>query len=167
MFEAKTPLKIGNPMTQMYRPPFTLDTALQKVRRAENAWNSCDPAQVALAYTKNSNWRNRDEFFSGRNAIVAFLTRKWAREHEYRLVKELWAFSDNRIAVRFQYEYHDAQGRWFRAYGNEQWEFNESGLMCRREASINDIAIKAEDRCFSWAAGSRPDDHPGLTELGM
>ena len=148
-------------------PPFTLDTAIQKVRMAEDAWNSRDPARVSLAYTTDSRWRNRSEFFSGREAIVDFLTRKWAKENEYRLIKELWAFTGNHIAVRFQYEYHDALSRWFRAYGNEQWEFSEDGLMCRREASINDLPIAAADRKFLWPSGSRPHSHPGLTELCM
>lgn len=143
-------------------PPFTLETAVQKVRMAENAWNSRDPERVALAYTEDSVWRNRSEFFQGRTAIVAFLKRKWARELDYRLVKELWAFHENRIAVRFQYEFHDDSGAWFRAYGNEQWEFDEHGLMRRREASINDVAIEASDRRFRWELGQRPDDHPGL-----
>ena len=148
-------------------PPFTKETAAQKARMAEDAWNSRDPERVALAYTEDSCWRNRSEFFEGRPAIVAFLTRKWARELDYRLIKDLWAFHDNRIAVRFQYEWHDKEERWFRAYGNEQWEFNGDGLMRRREASINDVPIAAEQRKFLWPAGPRPADHPGLSELGM
>lgn len=143
-------------------PPFDAETAAKKVRMAENAWNSRDPERVALAYTEDSVWRNRSEFFQGRDAIVAFLKRKWSRELEYRLVKDLWAFHENRIAVRFQYEYHDASGAWFRAYGNELWEFDEHGLMRRREASINDVAIEESDRRFRWELGPRPEDHPGL-----
>jgi len=149
-------------------PPFTRESAIIKVRAAENAWNLRDPERVSLAYTEDSKWRNRSEFFTGRAAIVAFLQRKWAQELEYRLIKELWAFTDNRIAVRFQYECHDAQGQWFRAHGNENWEFDEHGLMRRREASINDVPIAAEARLFHWDAPAvRPDDHPGLTELGL
>lgn len=144
-------------------PPFQLETAIQKVRMAEDAWNSRDPHRVSLAYTVDTQWRNRDEIFSGRDAVQAFLTRKWEKENGYRLVKDLWAFTDNRIAVRFQYEWHDDAGQWYRAYGNEQWEFDELGLMRRREASINDIAIAESDRRFHWSApGPRPDDHPGL-----
>jgi uncharacterized protein len=148
-------------------PPFTLATAIEKVRLAEDAWNSCDPDRVALAYSEDSRWRNRSEFFSGRAAIVEFLTRKWAKELEYRLIKELWAFHENHIAVRFQYEWRDASGHWFRAYGNEQWEFDGDGLMRRREASINDVPIAPEDRKFLWSAGARPSDYPGLSELGL
>ena len=148
-------------------PPFTFETATQKARLAEDAWNSRDPARVALAYTEASQWRNRSEFFAGREAIEQFLARKWQKEHEYRLIKELWGFHENRIAVRFQYEYHDAAGQWFRAYGNEQWEFDALGLMQRREASINDVAISEAERQFRWPLGARPADHPGLTELGM
>ncbi|MGB8840115.1 MAG: nuclear transport factor 2 family protein [Aliidongia sp.] len=148
-------------------PPFTAETAARKVRLAEDAWNSRDPVRVSLAYTEESRWRNRSEFLQGRPAIVEFLTRKWALEHDYRLIKELWAFHENRIAVRFQYEWHDAAGAWFRSYGNEQWEFDERGLMRRREASINDVAIQAADRKFLWPAGPRPEDHPGLSELGL
>jgi uncharacterized protein len=144
-------------------PPFTRETAAQKARMAEDAWNSRDPQRVAAAYTPDSRWRNRSEFFEGREAIVAFLTRKWAAERDYRLVKDLWAFDGNRIAVRFQYEWHDAAGRWYRSYGNEQWEFDDAGLMRRREASINDVAIGADERRFHWPApGPRPLDHPGL-----
>jgi nuclear transport factor 2 (NTF2) superfamily protein len=134
---------------------------------AEDAWNSCDPERVSLAYTSDSRWRNRSEFFAGRPAIVAFLTRKWLAELDYRLVKELWAFHDDRIAVRFQYEYHAATGEWFRAYGNEQWEFDERGLMRRREASINDVCIEPQERKFHWPRGARPAEHPGLTAMGM
>src|SRR6201997_3128243 len=147
-------------------PPFTRETAIRKVRLAEDAWNTRDPERVAGAYTVDSRWRNRDEFFTGREAIVAFLKRKWARELDYRLIKELWAFHENHIAVRFQYESHNDSGNWFRAYGNEQWEFDENGYMRRREASINDVPILAEDRKFLWQPlGPRPADHPGLTEL--
>jgi nuclear transport factor 2 (NTF2) superfamily protein len=148
-------------------PPFTAETAARKVRLAEDAWNSRDPVRVSLAYTEESRWRNRSEFLQGRPAIVEFLTRKWALENDYRLIKELWAFHENRIAVRFQYEWHDAAGAWFRSHGNEQWEFDERGLMRRREASINDVPIQAADRKFLWPAGPRPDDHPGLSELGL
>jgi len=138
-----------------------------KVRAAEDGWNSRDPEKVSLAYSLNSRWRNRAEFFQGREAIVAFLTRKWARELDYRLIKELWAFAGNRIAVRFAYEYHDDAGNWFRAYGNENWEFDGDGLMLARHASINDLPIRESDRKFHWAQGRRPDDHPGLSELGL
>ena len=148
-------------------PPFTADTAAQKARMAEDAWNSRDPARVALAYTKDSVWRNRAEFLSGRAEIEAFLTRKWAREQEYRLIKEVWAFDGARIAVRFAYEWLDASGAWFRSYGNENWEFDGEGLMRRRIASINDLAIASADRKFHWPQGRRPDDHPGLTDLGL
>lgn len=148
-------------------PPFTRETAAQKVRMAEDAWNTRDPERVAAAYTVDSRWRNRAEFFTGRDAIVAFLKRKWARELDYRLVKELWAFDGNHIAVRFQYEFHDDSGNWYRAYGNEQWEFDDEGLMRRREASINDVPIRPEDRKFTWPLGPRPADFPGLTELGL
>ena len=144
-------------------PPFTKETAAQKARMAEDAWNSRDPVRVSLAYTEDSVWRNRHEFFQGREAIVGFLTRKWAKEHDYRLIKDLWAFHDNRIAVRFQYEWHDAAGQWFRSYGNEQWQFDADGLMQRREASINDLAIAEADRRFRWdAPGPRPADMAGL-----
>jgi nuclear transport factor 2 (NTF2) superfamily protein len=148
-------------------PPFTLETATQKVRMAEDAWNTRDPERVALAYTPDSRWRNRAEFFTGREAIVAFLKRKWAKELDYRLIKELWAFHGNRIAVRFLYEWRDDSGNFFRAHGNEQWEFDGNGLMRRREASINDVPITASERRFTWPAGPRPIDHPGLTELGL
>jgi len=148
-------------------PPFTLETARQKVRMAEDAWNSRDPERVSLAYSADSRWRNRSEFFSGRPAIVAFLQRKWAQELDYRLIKELWAFHDNRIAVRFQYECHEPSGVWMRAYGNEQWEFAADGLMRRREASINDVKIDERERKFRWPAGARPAEHPGLTDLGI
>ncbi|MDB5977514.1 MAG: hypothetical protein JWR07_4274 [Nevskia sp.] len=149
-------------------PPFTRETAAQKARMAEDAWNTRDPQRVSLAYTEDSRWRNRAEFVTGRAAIVELLTRKWARELEYRLIKEVWAYSDNHIAVRFQYEYRDDSGNWFRAYGNEQWEFDANGLMQRREASINDVSIKESGRKFTWPTlGPRPADFPGLTELGM
>lgn len=149
-------------------PPFTLETALLKVRAAENGWNGRDPEKVSLAYTEDSVWRNRSEFLQGRPAIVAFLTRKWNRELDYRLIKELWAFSENRIAVRFAYEYHDDSENWFRAYGNENWEFDANGLMRVRHASINDLPIRAEDRLFRWEdSGPRPADHPSLSDLGL
>ena len=148
-------------------PPFTEETATQKVRMAEDAWNGRDPAKVALAYTPDSTWRNRAEFLNGRAEIEAFLTRKWNRELDYRLIKELWTFGGNRIAVRFAYEYHDDSGNWFRAYGNENWEFDENGLMRRRIASINDHPMAEGDRKFRWPLGRRPDDHPGLSDLGL
>jgi nuclear transport factor 2 (NTF2) superfamily protein len=148
-------------------PPFSRETAIEKVRKAEDAWNKRDPQKVALAYTPDSRWRNRNEFLHGREEIVAFLTRKWAREFDYRLIKELWAFTGNRIAVRFAYESHDAHGQWFRSYGNENWEFDENGLMAVRHASINDLAITAEQRLFHWPSGRRPDDHPSLSDLGL
>ncbi len=148
-------------------PPFTLETAQQKVRMAENAWNTHDPEKVALAYSEDSRWRNRGEFLQGRAAIVAFLQRKWARELDYRLIKELWSFHENRIAVRFKYEWHDDSGNWYRSHGNELWEFDEHGLMRRREASINDAPIQAAERKFHWPQGPRPDAHPGLTEMGL
>ncbi|WGD28755.1 nuclear transport factor 2 family protein [Ancylobacter sp. WKF20] len=147
-------------------PPFTHESAVQKVRGAEDGWNSCNPERVSLAYTPDSQWRNRAEFATGRAEIVAFLTRKWARELDYRLIKELWAFTGNRIAVRFAYEWHDDSGNWFRSYGNENWEFAESGLMQRRFACINDLPIATGDRKFHWdRSGPRPADHPGLSDL--
>jgi nuclear transport factor 2 (NTF2) superfamily protein len=148
-------------------PPFTLETAAQKARSAEDAWNTRDPERVALAYSEDSRWRNRAEFFSGRPAIIEFLRRKWAKELDYRLIKEVWAFHGDHIAVRFQYEWHDDSGNWYRTHGNEQWEFDGDGLMRRRDASINDVPIKEADRRFHWPAGPRPKDHPGLTELGL
>jgi uncharacterized protein len=148
-------------------PPFTAETAAQKARMAEDAWNSRDPARVALAYTPDSQWRNRAEFPRGRAEIEAFLTRKWARELDYRLIKEVWAFAGNRIAVRFAYEWHDASGQWFRSYGNENWGFDANGLMAVRHASINDLPIAEADRKFRWPEGRRPDDHPGLSALGL
>ncbi len=148
-------------------PPFDAESAAKKARMAEDAWNSRDPERVSLAYTEDSRWRNRSEFFSGRAAIVEFLTRKWAKENEYRLIKEVWAFHGNRIAARFAYEYRDEAGNWFRAYGNEQWEFDEAGLMRRREASINDVPIRESERKFLWPQGPRPMDHPGLSDLGL
>lgn len=148
-------------------PPFTRETAIQKVRMAEDGWNSRDPQRVSLVYTEDSQWRNRAEFPRGRPQIIEFLTRKWARELEYRLIKELWAFDGNRIAVRFAYEWHDDSGQWYRSYGNENWEFNEQGLMQRRFASINDLPIKASERLFFWSLGRRPDDHPSLSDLNL
>jgi uncharacterized protein len=148
-------------------PPFTRATALQKVRMAEDAWNGRDPQKVALAYTPDSRWRNRAEFPRGRAEIEAFLSRKWSRELDYRLIKELWAFEGNRIAVRFAYEWHDDAGEWFRSYGNENWEFDAEGYMQVRFASINDLPIGEADRKFKWPLGRRPDDHPGLSELGL
>lgn len=148
-------------------PPFTRETAAQKVRMAEDGWNSHDPQRVSLVYTPDSQWRNRAEFPRGRAEIIEFLTRKWAKELDYRLIKELWAFTENRIAVRFAYEWHDEAGNWFRSYGNENWEFNENGLMQRRFASINDLAIQESERLFHWELGRRPDDHPSLSDLGL
>ena len=148
-------------------PPFTRETAAKKVRMAEDAWNTCDPERVALAYTPESVWRNRSEFLSGREAIVQFLNRKWAKEQDYRLIKELWAFDDARIAVRFAYEWRDDLNKWHRSYGNENWEFDEKGLMRKRIASINDISIKEKERKFYWPSGRRPDDYEGLSELGL
>jgi uncharacterized protein len=148
-------------------PPFTHETAVQKVRLAEDAWNSRDPEKVALAYSLDSRWRNRAEFPTGREEIVAFLTRKWARELDYRLIKELWAFAGDRIAVRFAYEWHDDSGNWYRSYGNENWQFGEDGLMQQRFASINDLPIAEGDRKYHWPLGRRPDDHPGLSDLGL
>ena len=148
-------------------PPFTAESATQKVRLAEDAWNGRDPETVALAYTPDSIWRNRAEFLQGRDQIVAFLARKWDRELDYRLIKELWAFTENRIAVRFAYEWRDDANHWFRSYGNENWEFDEQGLMRRRIASINDLPIADAERLYHWPSGRRPDDHPGLTALGL
>ena len=156
MTEARPPL-----------PPFTRDTAAQKARLAEDAWNTRDPDRVALADTPESRWRNRAEFITGRDEIIAFLKRKWARELDYRLIKEIWAFHDNRIAVRFAYECHDDSGQWFRSYGNENWEFDEYGLMRLRIASINDLPIAESERKYDWPLGRRPDDHPGLSDLGL
>jgi uncharacterized protein len=148
-------------------PPFTHDSATQKVRLAEDGWNSRDPGKVALAYTPDSQWRNRAEFVHGRQEIIAFLRRKWARELDYRLIKELWAFEGNRIAVRFAYEWHDDANNWFRSYGNENWEFAENGLMRFRYASINDLPVQEAERKYHWPLGRRPDDHPGLSDLGL
>ena len=148
-------------------PPFDAGSAAKKARGAEDAWNTRDPERVSLAYTPDSWWRNRSEFLTGRPAIVAFLTEKWEREREYRLIKEVWAFHENRIAARFAYEWHDATGQWFRSHGNEQWDFTETGLMRRREASINDVAIADSERKFHWPQGPRPADHPGLSDLGL
>ena len=148
-------------------PPFNAETAVQKVRMAEDAWNTRDPARVALAYTPDTLWRNRAEFLQGREAVQAFLTRKWNRELDYRLIKELWTFQGNRIAVRFAYESHDASGHWYRSYGNANWEFDEEGLMRRRIASINDLPITESERKYHWPLGRRPDDHPGLSDLGL
>lgn len=148
-------------------PPFTHDTAREKVRLAEDGWNSRDPARVATAYTVGTIWRNRVEFPQGRDQVEEFLARKWAKELDYRLIKELWAFTDNKIAVRYAYEYHDDSGNWFRAYGNENWEFAEDGLMHRRHASINEKPIREDERKFHWPLGRRPEDHPGLSELGL
>ncbi|MEE4012243.1 nuclear transport factor 2 family protein [Roseibium sp. FZY0029] len=148
-------------------PPFTLETARQKVRAAEDGWNSRNPDKVSLAYTPDTIWRNRSDFPVGRQQVLEFLTNKWQREHEYRLIKELWTFAGNRIAVRFAYEWHDAAGQWYRSYGNENWEFAPNGLMHRRFASINDLAISANERKMHWPLGPRPADHPGLSELGL
>lgn len=148
-------------------PPFTRETATEKVRLAEDGWNSRDPEKVALAYSKDSRWRNRAEFVTGRAAIVAFLSRKWDRELDYRLIKELWAHDGHRIAVRFAYEWHDDSGHWYRSYGNENWEFDDDGLMRARHASINDLPIEESDRKYHWPLGRRPDDHPGLSDLGL
>ena len=148
-------------------PPFDDETAAKKARAAEDAWNSRDPQRVSLAYSVDSRWRNRSDFLTGREQIVTFLTRKWEREQDYRLIKEVWAYHGNRIAVRFAYEWHDAAGDWFRSYGNENWEFDENGLMTRRHASINDLAISESERLFHWPLGRRPDDHASLTELGL
>ena len=154
-------------MTRPPLPPFTEETALVKVRGAEDGWNSRDPHKVALAYTTDSRWRNRSEFVTGREEIAAFLTRKWRRELDYRLIKELWAWSENRIAVRYAYEWHDDSNNWFRSYGNENWEFDVDGLMQHRFASINDLPIDESARKFHWPLGRRPDDHPGLSDLGL
>ena len=148
-------------------PPFTFETAVQKVRAAEDGWNNRDPQKVSMAYTAGSQWRNRAEFVKGRDDIAGLLTRKWNRELDYRLIKEIWAFSSHRIAVRFAYEWHDDAGNWFRSYGNENWEFDDNGLMAVRHASINDLPIKAEDRKYFWPLGRRPDDHPSLSDLGL
>ncbi len=148
-------------------PPFTRETAVQKVRMAEDAWNTRDPSRVVLVYTEDTRWRNRTEFPVGREQVRQLLERKWSRELDYRLIKELWAFTDNRIAVRFAYEWHDDSGQWFRSYGNENWEFNEQGFMMRRFASINDLPIKESDRKYFWPLGRRPDEHPGLSDLGL
>jgi uncharacterized protein len=157
----------GRGMSRPPLPPFNAETAAQKARMAEDAWNTRDPARVALAYTVDSRWRNRAEFLHGRPEIEAFLTRKWARELDYRLIKEVWAFHENRIAVRFAYEWHDDGGFWFRSYGNENWEFDGAGLMRLRIASINDLPIKESERKYRWPLGRRPDDHPGLSQLGL
>lgn len=148
-------------------PPFTRESAIEKVRLAEDGWNSRDPAKVALAYTLDTQWRNRAEFVNGRAEAQEFLARKWKKELEYRLIKELWAFEGNRIAVRYAYEWHDDSGNWYRSYGNENWEFNDDGLMQRRFACINDLPIREDERLFHWPQGRRPDDHPGLSELGL
>jgi len=148
-------------------PPFTSESAIEKVRLAEDAWNSRDPHKVAMSYTPDSRWRNRDEFISGTEEIIAFHTRKWAKELDYRLIKELWAFGENRIAVRFAYEWHDASGNWFRSYGNENWEFDVDGVMRARHASINDLPIQESERKYHWPFGRRPNDHPGLSDLGL
>jgi nuclear transport factor 2 (NTF2) superfamily protein len=154
-------------MSTAFVPPFTLETAILKVRAAEDNWNSRNPEQVARGYTVDSRWRNRSEFINGRDEITAFLTRKWSKELDYRLIKELWAFDENRIAVRFAYESHDQSGQWFRSYGNEMWEFDAAGLMQRRHASINDLAIEEHERLYRWQVGPRPEGHPGLSELGL
>lgn len=154
-------------MTRAPVPPFTYDEAVTKVRMAENAWNTRDPEKVAMAYTPDTRWRNRSEFLNGRDEVQEFLTRKWATESGYRLIKEIWAHGENRIAVRFCYEYHDEQGQWYRAHGNENWEFDADGYMAVRHASINDVPISEEDRLFHWPQGPRPEDHPGLTALGL
>lgn len=156
-----------NPEARPPFPPFTAETAAEKARKAEDAWNSRDPHRVALAYTQGTRWRNRAEFPVGRAEVEQFLTRKWNKELDYRLIKEVWAFKDNRIAVRFAYEWHDDAGNWFRSYGNENWEFDAHGLMAVRHASINDMPIKESERKYHWPLGRRPDDHPGLSELGL
>jgi nuclear transport factor 2 (NTF2) superfamily protein len=157
----------SNAQTRPPLPPFTHESAIEKVRLAEDGWNSRDAQKVSLAYTLDTRWRNRAEFVENRDEAKDFLTRKWKKELDYRLIKELWAFTDNRIAVRYAYEWHDDSGNWFRSYGNENWEFNEDGLMARRFACINDMPIKEAERKFRWALGRRPDDHPGLSELGL
>jgi nuclear transport factor 2 (NTF2) superfamily protein len=157
----------SNAQTRPPLPPFTHESAIEKVRLAEDGWNSRDAEKVSLAYTLDTRWRNRAEFVENRDEAKDFLTRKWKKELDYRLIKELWAFTDNRIAVRYAYEWHDDSGNWFRSYGNENWEFNEDGLMARRFACINDMPIKEAERKFRWALGRRPDDHPGLSELGL
>lgn len=154
-------------MTRKPVPPFSYDDAVQKVRMAEDAWNTRDPEKVALAYTPDTKWRNRSEFLNGRDEVRDFLTRKWSQENGYRLIKEIWSHSENRIAVRFCYEYHDLDGQWFRAYGNENWEFDAGGYMAVRHASINDVAITEAQRLFHWPHGPRPSDHPGLSDLGL
>jgi len=159
---AKTEVEIRNPL-----PPFTYESALQKIRLAEDGWNGQNPRKIALAYSKDSLWRNRNEFVTGRNEIIQLLTRKWKKEINYRLIKELWAYSDNRIAVRFAYEYQDVQEQWFRAYGNENWQFNNQGLMTHRHASINDLEIAESERKFFWSQGIRPIDHPSLSDLDL
>jgi nuclear transport factor 2 (NTF2) superfamily protein len=165
--ERRAPWRGDRHMSRFPLPPFTHETAVQKVRMAEDAWNTRDPERVASAYTVDSRWRNRAEFVNGRDEIVAFLTRKWNRELDYRLIKELWAVEGNCIAVRFAYESHDDSGNWYRSYGNENWEFDENGLMRRRHASINDLRITEDERLFHWPQGRRPDDHPGLSDLGL
>jgi nuclear transport factor 2 (NTF2) superfamily protein len=162
-----TGVALAGPELRPPLPPFTLATAVQKVRAAEDGWNSRNPEKVALAYSTQSRWRNRSEFIIGREEIVAFLQRKWERELDYRLIKELWTFQDHRIAVRFAYEWHDDAGTWFRSYGNENWEFDDQGLMTTRHASINDLPIREQDRRFRWPLGRRPDDHPGLSSFGF
>ncbi|KGF62476.1 DUF1348 family protein [Pseudomonas lutea] len=157
----------SNAQTRPPLPPFTHESAIEKVRLAEDGWNSRDAQKVSLAYTLDTRWRNRAEFVENRDEAKDFLTRKWKKELDYRLIKELWAFTDNRIAVRYAYEWHDDSGNWFRSYGNENWEFNEDGLMARRFACINDMPIKEAERNFRWPLGRRPDDHPGLSELGL
>jgi nuclear transport factor 2 (NTF2) superfamily protein len=151
----------------MLVPPFNQQTALQKVRMAEDAWNSCDAQRVSLVYSEDTRWRNRSEFVNGRAEVVTFLQRKWVKELDYRLIKELWAWHEDKLAVRFAYEWHDDSGNWFRSYGNENWHFGADGLMIQRFACINDLPISADQRLFHWPAGTRPDDHPGLSELGL
>jgi nuclear transport factor 2 (NTF2) superfamily protein len=163
----KSPAGVADATARPPLPPFDAETAALKIRLAEDAWNSRDPVRVSLAYTVDSLWRNRAEFLTGREAIVQFLLRKWSKEQDYRLIKELWAFHGNRIAVRFAYEWHDDSGKWFRSYGNENWEFDELGLMRRRLASINDLPIAEAERKYHWPPGRRPDDHPGLSQLGL